>query len=79
LVPDIKNKLKANAPPKNYVERRKNELQGEARDWNKGKSIEEYNEDAVYELEQFIDDIRTSNADKHVVGYYEDTVGTYNV
>jgi hypothetical protein len=31
----------------------------------------------VYELEQFVDDISTNLADKHIVGYYEDKVGTY--
>jgi hypothetical protein len=34
-------------------------------------------EKKVFELEQFIDDISTNNADKHIVGYYEDKVGTY--
>ena len=28
-------------------------------------------------IEQFIDDISTNNADKHIVGYYEDRAGTY--
>ncbi len=28
-------------------------------------------------LEEFIEDISTNNADKHVVGFYEDRVGTY--
>ncbi len=31
---------------------------------------------AVFDLEQFIDDISTNNADKHIVGYYEDKIGT---
>jgi hypothetical protein len=30
----------------------------------------------ILEREQYIDDISTNNADKHVVGYYEDKVGT---
>ena len=40
-------------------------------------TIKEYDDDAVFELEQFIDDLKTNNADKHIVGYYEDRVGTY--
>jgi hypothetical protein len=69
--------IKANDPPKNYIERMTNKLRGEARDWNVDKTIREYDEYAVYDLEQFIDDLSTKNADKHIVGYYEDRVGTY--
>jgi hypothetical protein len=69
--------IKAKDPPKNYIARRTSKLQGEARDWNEGKSVKEYDEDAVCELEQFIDDLSMKNADKHIVGYYEDKVGTY--
>ncbi len=69
--------IKANDPPKNYIARRTGKLAGEARDWNEGTTIKEYDDEAVYELEQFIDDISTNNADKHIVGYYEDNVGTY--
>jgi hypothetical protein len=68
--------IKAGDPPRNYIERRTNKLQGEARDWNEGKPIREYDEFAVFDLEQFIDNISTNNADKHIVGYYEDKVGT---
>jgi hypothetical protein len=69
--------IKAKDPPKNYIARRTSKLQGEARDWNEGTTIKEYDEDAVYELEQFIDDLSTNNVDKHIVGYYGDKVGTY--
>ena len=69
--------IKAKDPPKNYVARRSNKLQGEARDINEGTTTKEYDYDAVFELEQFIDDLKTNNADKHIVGYYEDRVGTY--
>jgi hypothetical protein len=69
--------IKADDPPKNYILRRTHKLGGEARDWNEGTTIKEYDDWAVYELEQFIDDISTNNADKHIVGYYEDRVGTY--
>jgi hypothetical protein len=68
--------IKAGDPPRNYVERRTSKLQGEARDWNEGKTIRKYDEFAVFDLEQFIDDISTNNADKDIVGYYEDKVGT---
>ncbi len=69
--------VKANDPPKNYIARRTGKLAGEARDWNEGSTIKEYDNEAIFELEQFIDDISTNNADKHIVSYYEDRVGTY--
>ncbi len=69
--------IKANEPPKNYIARRAGKLAGESRDWNEGTTVREYDDKAVYELEQFIDDLSTNNADKHIVGYYEDRVGTY--
>jgi hypothetical protein len=69
--------IKANDPPKNYIARRTGKLEGEARDWNEGSTIKEYDDEAIFELEQFIDDISTNNADKHIVGYYDDRVGTY--
>ena len=69
--------IKATDPPKNYILRRMHKLAGEARDWNEGLTMKEYDDEAVFELEQFIDDISTNNADKHIVGYYEDRVGTY--
>ncbi len=69
--------IKANDPPKNYIARRTDKLAGEERDWNEGTTVREYDDEAVYELEQFIDDLSTNNADKHIVGYYEDRVGTY--
>jgi hypothetical protein len=69
--------IKAKDPPKNYVARRTGKLAGEARDWNEGLTVKEYDDEAVYELEQFKDDVSTNNADKHIVGYYEDRVGTY--
>jgi hypothetical protein len=69
--------MKAKDPTKNYVARRSKKLQGDARDMNEGTTAKEYDDDAVFELEQFIDDLKTNNADKHIVGYYEDRVGTY--
>jgi hypothetical protein len=69
--------IKANDPPKNYIHRRAHKLAGEARDWNEGTTSKEYDDEAIFELEQFVDDISTNNADKHIVGYYEDKVGTY--
>ncbi len=69
--------IKANDPPKNYIVRRMHKLSDEARDWNEGSTMKEYDDEAVFELEQFIDDISTNNLDKHIVGYYEDKVGTY--
>jgi hypothetical protein len=69
--------IKANDPPKNYIHRRAHKLAGEERDWNEGTTSKEYDDEAIFELEQFVDDISTNNADKHIVGYYEDKVGTY--
>jgi hypothetical protein len=54
--------IKANGPPKNYA-RRTSKLQGEARDWNEDTTVKEYDEDAVYELEQFIDDLISTLSD----------------
>jgi len=68
--------IKAGDPPKNYVLRRTTQLNGGTRDRNEGKTIKEYDEFAVFDLEQFIEDISTNNADKHIVGYYEDKIGT---
>ncbi len=42
-----------------------------------GTTIKEYDKYAVFDLEEFIEDISTNNADKHIVGFYEDRVGTY--
>ncbi len=40
-------------------------------------TTKEYDEYAIFDLESFIDDISTNNADKHILGYYEDRTGTY--
>ena len=42
-----------------------------------GTTTKEYDEYAIFDLESFIDDISTNKADKHILGYYEDRVGTY--
>ena len=42
-----------------------------------GTTNKEYDEYAIFDLQEFIEDITTNNADKHVVGFYEDRVGTY--
>jgi hypothetical protein len=80
--------IKSGDPPKNYVERRKNKLQEDPRGDNMGSSttsvhgfygttIKEYDEYAIFDLEQFIDNISTDNADMHILGYYEDRIGAY--
>ena len=80
--------IKSGDPPKNYVERRKNKLQEDPRDDNMGSSttsvygfygttIKEYDEYAIFDLEQFIENISTDNADMHILGYYEDRIGAY--
>ncbi len=62
-------------PPKNYIERRQRKVEGPK---NKHKlTIKEYDSDTIFELEQFIESIKTNNADKHIVGYYyEDRIGS---
>ena len=80
--------IKSGDPPKNYVERRKNKLSENVRGDNKGNvatsvlgfygtTIKEYDEYAIFDLEQLIDNISTDNADKHILGYYEDRIGEY--
>jgi hypothetical protein len=79
--------IKAGDPLKNYVERRTNVLKEQPDDRNVesnknvhgfyGTTIKEYDQYAKYDLEEFIGDITTNNADKHIVGFYEDRAGTY--
>ncbi len=66
--------IKENDPPKNYIERRKSKVEGPRNTSN--LTIKEYDSDAIFELEQFVEDIRDNNADKHIVGYYEDRIGS---
>jgi hypothetical protein len=78
--------IKSGDPPKTYVERRANKLREDPRDDNMGSSttsvhgfygttVKEYDEFAIFDLEQFIENIGTNNADKHILGYYEDRTG----
>ena len=80
--------IKSGDPPGNYVVRRKNKLSEGPRDDSRGTStnsvlgfygttIKEYDEYAIFDLEQLIDNISTDNADKHILGYYEDRIGAY--
>ena len=80
--------IKSGDPPRNYVERRANKLREDPRGNNKGNStnsvhgfcgttIREYDEFAIFDLEQFIENISTDNADMHILGYYEDRIGAY--
>ena len=82
--------IKAGDPPKNYIERRASKLKEKpdalgyrSIDCNKnvqgfyGTTNKEYDEYAIFDLEEFIEDVVTNNADKHVVGFYEDRIGTY--
>jgi hypothetical protein len=66
--------IKENDPPKNYIERRKSKVEGPRNTSN--LTIKEYDSDAIFELEQFVEDIRDNNADKQIVGYYEDRIGS---
>jgi hypothetical protein len=80
--------IKSGDPPKNYVERRKNKLSENVRGDHKGNvatsvlgfygtTMKEYDEFAIFDLEQFVDNISTDNADMHILGYYEDRIGAY--
>jgi hypothetical protein len=82
--------IKAGDPPKNYIERRASKLKEKpdalgyrSIDCNKnvqgfyGTTNKEYDTYAIFDLEEFIEDVVTNNADKHVVGFYEDRIGTY--
>jgi hypothetical protein len=80
--------IKSGDPPKNYIERRTNKLREDPRGDNKGNSAtsvhgfcgttnKEYDEFAIFDREQFIDNISTDNADIHILGYYEDRIGAY--
>jgi hypothetical protein len=80
--------IRSGDPPKNYVERRANKLRENPRDDSKGSGttsvhgfygtkVKEYDEFAIFDLEQLVEDITQNNADKHIVGFYEDRVGTY--
>jgi hypothetical protein len=79
--------IKAGDPPKNYIVRRTSKLKEDHNDKNThsnrnvagfyGTTTKEYDEYAIFDLESFIDDIKTNNADKHILGYYEDRSGSY--
>jgi hypothetical protein len=43
------------------------------------REIREYDEQAIWELEQYLEDLRDNNADKCIVGYYEDRTGAVNL
>ena len=79
--------IKSGEPPRNYVERRANKLREDPRGDSMGNNTtsvhgfygttnKEYDEYAVFDLEQFIENVTTNNADKHILGYYEDKTGT---
>ena len=71
--------IKSGDPPKNYVERRKNMLSENPHGATAvyETTIKQYDEFAIFDLEQFIDNISTNNADMHILGYYEDRIGAY--
>jgi hypothetical protein len=80
--------IKSGDPPRNYIERRTNKLREDPRDDSMGSStnsvlvfygatVKEYDDFAIFDLEQFIDGVSTDNADKHILGYYEDGTGAY--
>jgi hypothetical protein len=55
-------------PSKEYIGHRKRLLDGD----DSEKAKKDYDEYAIFELEQYTDDIKANNADKCILGYYED-------
>jgi hypothetical protein len=60
--------IKDKTPSKEYIGHRKRLLDGD----DSERAKKDYDEYAIFELEQYIDDIKTNNADKCILGYYED-------
>jgi hypothetical protein len=60
--------IKDKTPSKEYIGHRKRLLDGD----DSEKVKKDYDEYAIFELEQYIDDIKANNADKCILGYYED-------
>jgi hypothetical protein len=60
--------IKDKTPSKEYIGHRTRLLDGD----DSERAKKDYDEYAVFELEQYIDDIRANNADKCILGYYED-------
>ena len=42
------------------------------------RGTRDYDEHAVWELEQYLEDLRDNNADKCILGYYEYRTGAVN-
>ena len=66
--------VKDKTPPDSYRHMRARKLpSGSLRE------IREYDEQAIWELEQYLEDLRDNNADKCILGYYEDRTGAVNL
>ena len=66
--------VKDKTPPDSYRHMRARKLpSGSLRE------IHEYDEQAIWELEQYLEDLRDNNADKCILGYYEDRTGAVNL
>ena len=60
-------------PPESYRRMRARRIPLE-----KYRGNRDYDEHAVWELEQYLEDLRDNNADKCILGYYEDRTGAVN-
>jgi hypothetical protein len=63
--------IKDKTPPKHYRDLRARKLTS-----GSDRQIREYDDNAVWELEQYLEDLRDNNADKCILGYYEDRTGS---
>ena len=65
--------IKDKTPPESYRRMRARRIPLE-----NFRGTRDYDEHAVWELEQYLEDLRDSNADKCILGYYEDRTGAVN-
>ena len=65
--------IKDKTPPESYRRMRARRIPLE-----NFRGTRDYDEHAVWELEQYLEDLRDNNADKCILGYYEDRTGAVN-
>jgi hypothetical protein len=67
--------IKEKTPPKCYRDLRARKLPSSYSE----RKILEFDDNAVFELEQYIESLRTNTADRCILGYYEDRAGALNI
>jgi hypothetical protein len=65
--------IKDKTPPDSYRRVRASKLSSEG-----FKEAREYDDHAIWELEQYVEDLRDNNADRCILGFYEDRTGAFN-